>query len=146
VWWVIAAAGLGVALAVIAVAMRHHRRQAWSQRFAEARNEVRWVSQTLVPSLALEPSTAQMMQNWQPASARVMAAEDKLARLEATAPDPRHAANVRALRDALVSSRVHVNELVASPDVAVARAGLGNIAAALGNALTQATSGVAPGD
>lgn len=142
VWWLIAAAGLVLVLVVVAISMRHHRRRVWSQTFAQARNEVRWVAQTLVPSLALEPSPAQMMQGWQPGSARVMAVEDKLARLETSAPDPRRAAGVRALRDAVVSSRIRVNELVATSNPEVARAGLSRVAATLDTALTE----VAPTD
>ena len=137
VWWLIAAAGLVLVLVVVALSMRHHRRRVWSQTFAQARNDVRWVAQSLIPSLALEPSPAQMMQGWQPGSARVMAVEDKLARLETSAPDPRRAAEVRALRDALVSSRIRVNELVATSNPEVARAGLSSVAAALDTALTE---------
>lgn len=137
VWWLIGAAGVVLVVVVVAISVRHHRRKVWSRTFAEARNEVRWVAQTLVPSLALEPSPAQMMQGWQPGSARVMAVEDNLARLETTAPDPRLAAGVRALRDALVSSRIRVNELVATSNPEVARAGLSSVAAALDTALTE---------
>jgi hypothetical protein len=128
---VIAAAGVLLVVALVALAVHRHRRQVWARTFADTRNEVRWVARMLVPQLALEPTTAQMMQDWQPASARVMAAEDRLAQLETTAPDASRAARVRNLRDALVSARIRVNDLVASPNAPVARAGLTSIAAAL---------------
>jgi hypothetical protein len=145
VWWLIVVAALALALAGVFLAVHRHRRQVWSRTFAGARNEVRWLAQTLIPSLGLEASAAQMMQDWQPASARVMAAEEELARLETTAPDAGRAGRVRALRDVLVSSRLRVNDLVASPDVAAVRPGLASVAATLETAVAEAGSDAAQG-
>jgi hypothetical protein len=136
---------VGVALAVVAVTMRRHRLHAWLHAFAGARDEVRWVSQTLLPSLANELSAAAMLQGWQPASARVMVVEDNLARLERSAPDVRRGASARALRNVLASSRVRVNELLASPDLAAVRVGLTSTAAALADAVRRTASDRSPG-
>lgn len=138
VWWLVALLGLGLGAAVIATAVRHHRRTVWSESFTEARTEVHQVAETLLQSLASQPPATRLMQDWQAASARVMVIEDKLARLEATAPDAQRASRVRALRDASVSSRIRGNDLLASTNPALAHAELFRVASDLDKAAARA--------
>jgi hypothetical protein len=135
VWWLIAAAGLAVVIAAVLLIRRASRRRAWASRFATGREDVTWLTRTVVPQLASEPSTAQMAQGWRIVSARLPSIDDGLARLEATAPDAQRALSARTLRGAVLSARSRIDRLLMTADVHAARAELTQVRGELEAAL-----------
>ena len=77
-----------------------------------------WFARVLVPELRQLGSLAQAAGGWDVAGSRVVAVEDRLTALEASAPDEAAGARARTLRDAVRAARGHVQGLLeaGSPD------------------------------
>ena len=116
-WWVLAATALAVAVAV-PLLVRARRRRAWRADLASAEEEVAWFARGLIPELRQMASLAEVAGGWNVAASRVVAAEDRLTALETSAPDDAARTRTRALRDALRTARVHMQQLLesGSPD------------------------------
>jgi hypothetical protein len=78
-----------------------------------------------------------MVGGWQVATPRVVALEDRLTRLEATAPDTGYAARARTLRDAVRTSRVGMSALPATSDRSAVGQAITRSVAALEGALAR---------
>ncbi len=127
VWWLLGA--LAVALAVgIPLLVRSRRSKAWSADLAGAEQEVAWLARELLPSLQRTGSREQAAGGWAVSSARVLALDDRLTSLEATAPGESGRARARTLRDAVRVARGRMDRLPASATDQNASAEIGNIA------------------
>jgi hypothetical protein len=95
----VVAAGVGIPLLV-----RSRRRGAWDDELAAAEAEVAWFARVLVPELRQGDSAAHVRGGWAVAEPRVVAAEDQLTALEASAADEARRTRARTLRDAVRSA------------------------------------------
>jgi hypothetical protein len=85
-----------------------------------------------------------MSRGWQIASARALPISDRLAHLEATAPDKNRAARARALGDTIRSATTQINTLVTTNDLEAARRGLSRVHAELETALASLAPNTPP--
>ena len=110
-WWLVA--GLVLALAAgILLWSRARRRGAGRAELAAAEGEVSWLARELLPDLRDTGSREQVAGGWAVSSDRVVALEDRLTRLEATAKDEQVRGRARQLRDAVRSARTGMAGLV----------------------------------
>lgn len=112
-WWLLAAVALGVAVALPLV-LRARRRRGWLTDFAAAEKEVAWYARDLIPELQRTSAGEQVAGGWAVGSSRVVALEDRLTALEASAPDDASRDRARALREAVRGSRSRTQDLVGS--------------------------------
>jgi len=131
---VLAAIGLAVVVAVPLV-VRARRHRAWRADLASAEDEVAWFARVLVAELRQMGSLAEAAGGWNVAANRVVAVEDRLTGLEASAPGEADRTRTRALRDAVRTARGDVEELLGSGSPDTMSQHLDAIAAALEAAL-----------
>jgi hypothetical protein len=124
-WWLVIAAAL-LAAGVVGwwLLRRRSRKGAWQDRFAASKGEVAQVARELIPQLSQAPSAQQIAGGWAVSADRVVAIEDRLTSLEATAVDDIGRAHAQTLRDSVRTSRSRLDALADIQDVAVARSEL----------------------
>ena len=96
---------------------RSRRRREWDEEFASAEREAAWFARDLLPRLWMAATPDLWAGGWQVSADRVLANEDQLTRLEASAPDDQRRARALSLRDGVRSTRRGVEQAVASPGV-----------------------------
>jgi hypothetical protein len=134
VWWLLGA--LAAALLVgVPLLVRARRRSAWHTRLSAAEAEVVWFARELVPELRRGSSVERVAGGWAVSSERVVAAEDLLTSLVATAPDDAGRARATRLRDAVRSGRTQVESLAVAPEAPELALDLDEVAAGLEAAL-----------
>jgi hypothetical protein len=126
IWWwlLIAAAVLAAAVVAWLLLRRRSRKQAWQDRFVASKGEVAQVARELIPQLSQAPSAQQIAGGWAVSANRVVAIEDRLTSLEATAVDDVGRGHAQMLRDSVRTSRSRLDALADIEDVAVARSEL----------------------
>lgn len=130
VWWLLGV--LVVALAVgVPLLVRARRRSAWQERLTAAEAEVAWFARELVPALRRDTSVDRLAGAWAVSSQRVVAAEDLLTSLVATAQDDARRARATELRDAVRAGRSRVESLAVGQDVSELAIDLDEVAAGL---------------
>jgi hypothetical protein len=139
-WWLFAAVAVALAVGIPLLA-RARRRQAWRSDLGAAESEVAWFARMLIPDLRRAGSADRIAGGWGVAASRVSALEDRLIALEMSAPDDAGRARALDLRDAVRSSRVHLEELVRSGASDTLMRDLDAIAARLESALQVASAG-----
>ena len=97
---VLVAAAVGVPLF-----RRLRRRSSWTDQVEAATGEVAWFARELIPQLGQQTSVDLVAGGWHLSRARVVAAEDALTGLAATAPDAQGTGQARVLRDAVRQAR-----------------------------------------
>ena len=127
VWWLLAALALALAVG-IPLLVRSRRSKAWSADLAGAEQEVVWLVRELLPSLQRTGSREQAVGGWAVASERVLALDDRLTSLEATAPNDSGRERARTLRDAVRVARGRMDSLATSATDQSASAEVGSIA------------------
>lgn len=138
VWWLVAAVALACVVAIVLVSRKRSRKRAWADRFAAARREVAQFTRELIPRLAQAPTAQQMAGGWRIETDRVVAIEDHLTTLEATAVDDLGRTHAHTLRDAVRESRTRLATLDTAPDTIAAMNLLRSVAAELEAALSAA--------
>lgn len=121
VWWLVGgiAVVLAAGLPLLAVL---RRRSAWHSSLTEAENDVGWFARELVPDLRRAGTEERLAGRWAVLSGRVVAMEDRLTQLEATAPDDADRRRARVLRDAVRAARVRLDDVVSrgsAPELAL---------------------------
>lgn len=116
VWWLVAAVAVGlIVLAVVLVSRRRRRR--WRERLQPAEAEVAWLARELLPQLVATGALERVAGGWQVGLPRVVALEDQLTVLEASAPTEADGARARVLRDAVRTARAKTEAVTAGgPD------------------------------
>ena len=109
VWWLLAAL-LGLAVAV-PLLVRARRRAAWRRELAEAEAEIAWFARVLLQELRRAGSLEEATGGWTVGQPRVVAAEDRLAVLESSAPDEEGRARSRELLDASRLARAELQRI-----------------------------------
>ena len=127
VWWLLAALALALAVG-IPLLVRSRRSKAWSADLAGAEQEVVWLVRELLPSLQRTGSREQAVGGWAVASDRVLALDDRLTSLEATAPNDAGRERARTVRDAVRVARGRMDSLATSATDQSASAEVGSIA------------------
>ena len=120
----IAAAVLAAAIAGWLWLRRRNRQRAWQDRFEASKGEVAQVARELIPKLSQAPSAQQIAGGWGVSAHRVVAIEDRLTSLEATAVDDVGRAHAQTLRDSVRTSQSRLDALADIQDVTVARSEL----------------------
>jgi hypothetical protein len=133
-WGLLAALVLALAVG-IPLLVRARRRRAWTAELAGAEQEVAWLVRDLLPGLQRSGSREQAVGGWAVSSERVLALDDRLTRLEATAPEESGRERARALRDAVRAARGRMERLLASGTDQSASAEVGSIAEDLSSVL-----------
>lgn len=113
VWWLLAAIVIALAIA-IPVLLRRRRMDRWLDDFARARAEVTWLARELIPQLRHTGSSQLVAGGLEMSSARIVAAEDQLTALIASAPDDVTLDRSRILRDALRDARTRLDAVASS--------------------------------
>lgn len=134
VWWLLAAIVIGSAI-VIPLVLRSRRRGAWRAELEEATTEMTWFARDLLPRLQVASTPDQVAGGWTMTADRVSALEDRLTRLEATAPTEEDQARALTLRDAVRRARGSIERLVAPGSTGPAPGDLQTIAAGLETAM-----------
>ena len=144
VWWLLAAI-------VIAVPVLHRRRRMdrWLEDLARARAEVAWLARELIPQIRQIGSHQLAAGGLEVSSTRIVAAEDQLTALIASAPDDVTLERSRILRDALRDARTRLDAVASSGTDEALAADLDEIAGELEAALattgpTGTTGGAGP--
>ena len=117
VWWLLGLAALGLLLVFAVLMPRSRRRREWDEEFASAEREAAWFARDLLPRLWMAATPDLWAGGWQVSADRVLANEDQLTRLEASAPDDQRRSRALSLRDGVRSARRGVEQAVASPGV-----------------------------
>jgi hypothetical protein len=144
VWWLIGAVVLAAAIASVLLLRRRSRKHAWAEEFTLAKREVVWLAREFVPLLARAPTAQQIAGGWRIQAGRVVAIEDQLTRLEATAVDDVGRSQARTLRDAVRASRTHLGALDNAGDTATAMDLLRSTATDLETALSSVETAIQP--
>jgi len=139
-WWLLGALVVAAGVAVPLVA-RARRRGAWDGDLAAAEGEVAWFSRVLLPELRQGGTAEHVRGGWTVAEARVVAVEDRLTTLQASAPDDVRRARARTLRDAVRSGGDRIRGLGKADRVATLLE-FDQVAATLEAALAQPTQTV----
>ena len=113
VWWLLAAIVVALAIA-IPVLLRRRRMDAWLAELAKARSQVEWLARSLIPELRESGSREQAAGGWAVSSAQVVATEDRLTALTASAPDDVTRERSRILRDAVRSAGERLGAVTAT--------------------------------
>ncbi|MFC6007270.1 hypothetical protein [Angustibacter luteus] len=103
----LAALAIGIPLLI-----RSRRRADWLAELDTAEAEAIWFARALIPELKAAGSHERAAGAWGVSSARVVATEDALTGLEASAPDDESRIRATTLRDAVRSGRGQVEQLV----------------------------------
>jgi Mg2+ and Co2+ transporter CorA len=135
VWWLIGIVVLIVAIAMTLLLRRRSRHRAWAAQFTAAEDEVAWFARVLIRQLEQAPTAQQMAGGWTVESGRVMAVEDRLTTLLASALDDAGRGRAGTLRDAVRSARTGLGGLATMADTFAARNVLSSAAAQLEAAL-----------
>jgi hypothetical protein len=108
-------AAIVIALAIaVPVLLRRRRMDRWLDDFARARAEVAWLAHELIPRLRQTGSSQLVAGGLEVSSARIVAAEDQLTALIASAPDDVTLDRSRILRDALRDARTRLDDVASS--------------------------------
>lgn len=132
--WLLLALGLATGLVLLIV--RSRRRSAWSKDLATATDEVQWFARDLLLQLQSVSSPEQVAGGWAVGAPRIVAVEDRLTALEATAPSESDRAQTVALRDAVRQAREEMERGVAPGSPPPLPQELAAIAARLESALS----------
>ena len=138
-WWLLAALAVVLAAAIAWLIARRSRRTRWTRELSAAADEVAWFARVLLPQLGRVRSVEQIIGGWQVAAPQIVALEDRLTQLEATAPATDYAVRARMVRDAVRSSRFRMSGLSASADRIAAGEAMAGSAAELEAALARLT-------
>lgn len=135
---------MGALLVAVAVAIplwvrarKHHR---WRADLAGAEREVEWFLRVLIPELQQAGSPAVVRGGWGVGEARVVAVEDRLTELAASAPDDAGRARAVELRDAVRQARERIRAATASLEGTDVSSHLGAVAADLARVWGPATT------
>lgn len=120
VWWLIGAVVLAAVVTTVVLLRRRSKKQAWQKRFGAAKGQVAWFARELIPQLGRAPTAAQMTGGWRIEADRIVAIEDQLTTLEATAVDDVGRGRTRTLRDAMRTSRTYLAGLDSTVDTVAA--------------------------
>ncbi|HEX6150630.1 hypothetical protein [Nocardioides sp.] len=137
VWWLLGTLVLALAVGV-PLLVRARRRSAWQERLSAAEAEVAWFARGLVPELRRSSTVERLAGGWAVSSGRVVALEDLLTSLVATAPDDAERARATELRDAVRAGRTRVESLAVAADVSELALDLDEVVAGLEAALRPA--------
>ncbi|MFW2513996.1 hypothetical protein ACNI3K_09480 [Demequina sp. SO4-13] len=101
VWWPWILAGVAL-LALLVLWWRWYaKRRAWDKRLEEARSEVAWFEDSLIPQILSKPTASEATALWQAARPRVLDLDRELHDLEETAPNEERGASAAQGLDAL---------------------------------------------
>ena len=134
-WWLIGLGVLALAIATALLLRRRSRKRAWASRFAAAKGEVAWFADGLIRQLEQAPTAQQMAGGWTVEAGRVVAVEDTLTTLQASALEDIGRRQAITLRDAVRAARSDLAGLATAVDVLTARTMLSSAAGRLGAAL-----------
>ena len=143
-WWLLGAVVLAAVIASVLLLRRRSKKHAWADEFILAKHEVVWLTRELLPQLSRAPTAGQTAGGWRIEAGRVVATEDRLTRLEATAVDGVSRRQARTLRDAVRAARTHLGALDNAADTATAKNLLRSTAADLETALSSVDTAVQP--
>ncbi len=148
VWWLLAAIVIALAITV-PVLLRRRRMDRWLEDFERARAEVAWLARELIPQLRQIGSRQLAGGGIEVSSARIIAAEDQLTALIASAPDDVTLERSRILRDALRDARTRLDAVASSGTDETLATDLDDVAGELEAALattgpTGTTAGTGP--
>jgi hypothetical protein len=148
VWWLLAAIVIALAIAV-PVLLRRRRMDRWLEDFERARAEIVWLARELIPQLRQIGSRELAAGGIEVSSARIIATEDQLTALIASAPDDVTLERSRILRDALRDARTRLDAVASSGTDETLATDLDEVAGVLEAALattgpTGTTAGTGP--
>jgi len=148
VWWLLAAIVIALAIAV-PVLLRRRRMDRWLEDFERARAEIVWLARELIPQLREIGSRQLAAGGIEVSSARIIATEDQLTALIASAPDDVTLERSRILRDALRDARTRLDAVASSGTDETLATDLDEVAGVLEAALattgpTGTTAGTGP--
>ncbi len=103
VWWPWALAALVLLILIIIWARAASKRRAWDKRLDNARAEMSWLEDSLVPQVLAKPSAAEAAALWQSAKPRILAADRELHALGEAAPGDKRLASAMRARDLLTA-------------------------------------------
>ena len=145
VWWLLAAMVIALAIAV-PVLLRRRRMDRWLDEFARVRAEVAWLARELIPQLRQFGARQLAAGGLEVSSARIVAAEDRLTALIASAPDDVTLERSRILRDAVRDAHARLDAAASSGTDETLAIDLDEIAGELEAALaTTAPAGITGG-
>ena len=130
-WWLLLAALVAAAVVTVLLVRRARSRRAWTADLEEAELEVAWFGRDLVPALRSSASFAGVSGGWTVASPRAQALEDRLTRLETTAPDDDSRARAAAFGEAVRTARERMAALLVDGETAQWSLALDDVQAAL---------------
>jgi hypothetical protein len=113
VWWLLAALLVAAVVAIPLLVVASRRRE-WRAGLTAAEQEVGWYVQVLLPELQQAGSAAGVRGGWGVGQARVVAVEDRLTALAASARDDAGRARAVGLRDAVRVSRERIGTIAGS--------------------------------
>lgn len=117
----VGAVALAAAVIAALALRRSGRKREWAEKFTAAKGEAGWFSRELIPQLGQAPTAQQIAGGWRMAAGRVVALEDALSMLDATAVDDASRGQARTLRDAVRTSRTRLVALDTTGDTATAQ-------------------------
>jgi hypothetical protein len=135
-WWLIGVVALAAVATTVVLLRRRSKKQAWAGRFDAAKGQVAWFARELIPQLGRAPTVQQMAGGWRIEANRIVAIEDQLTTVEATAVDDVGRGRARTLRGAVRGSRTQLAGLDDTADMVVATNLLRSAAAELESALS----------
>ena len=148
-WWLIGAIVLVVGVVSAVLIRRNSRKQAWADQLSSSEADVAWFARELIPQLSQAPSVQQISGGWRISSSRVVAAEDRLTSLQASASDDVGRGQAQTLRDAVRDARARLDSLAVVGDMPTAmsqlQAAAGELEAALAS-ISPATQAAMPAD
>ncbi len=116
VWWLLAAIILAALAGLAALLVHNRRKHQWQAELRALEGELGWFARVLLPDLRRSPSLEQLVGGWKVGAPRVVATEDRLTVLEASAPSDADRSRARTLRDAARLAHQRMDELaVAGP-------------------------------
>ena len=130
VWWLL---GALLVAAAVAIPLWVHTRKGtrWRAELAESEGEIAWFVRVLIPELQQAGSPAEVRGGWGVGEPRVVAVEDRLTELAASAPDDGGRARAVELRDAVRTARERIRAAAASPQGTAVSGDLGSAASDL---------------
>jgi hypothetical protein len=120
VWWLVGAIVLAAVVVTVLALRRRSRRRAWADKFVATKRDVAVFARETIGQLEQAPTAQQIAGGWRIETARVVAIEDRLTRLEATAVNDADRTKARTLRDAVRASRARLAALETAEDMVVA--------------------------
>jgi hypothetical protein len=146
VWWLVAAIVLAVVIVTVLALRRRSRRRAWTDKFMATRRDVAGFAREAIGRLEQAPTAQQMAGGWRIEAPRVVAIEDQLTTLEATAANDGDRSKARTLRDAVRASRTRLAELDTTQDTLVALGLLRSAAIGLETAMASVDPAAQPSE